>query len=73
VEAARSAEVEKQKSFEHRVDSAHIWVTTQSAPADKPYSMLGELSYTEPFSPDAIDEGKISGQVEEMASRNGRT
>src|SRR5258708_689383 len=53
VEAARSAEVEKQKSFEHRVDTAHIWVTTQSAPAGKPYSTLGELNYTEPFSPDA--------------------
>jgi hypothetical protein len=66
VEGARSAEVEKQKSFVHRVDSAHIWVTTQSAPADKPYSMLGELSYTEPFSPDAI-EGKISDRLKKMA------
>ena len=38
VEAARSAEVEKQQSFEHRVDTAHIWVTTQAAPAGKTYS-----------------------------------
>jgi hypothetical protein len=35
VGAARSAEVEKQKSFEHRVDTAHIWVTMQAAPAGK--------------------------------------
>jgi len=34
--------------------------------------MLGELSYTEPFSPDAI-EGKISDRLKKMASRNGRT
>jgi hypothetical protein len=51
VEAAGSAEVEKQKSFEQRVDTAHIWVTTQAPPAPKPYSTLGELNYTEPFSP----------------------
>jgi hypothetical protein len=67
VEAARSAEVEKQKSFEHRVDTAHIWVTTQSAPAGKPYSTLGELSYTEPFSPDAIDEAMIDDKLKKIA------
>jgi hypothetical protein len=67
VGAARSAEVEKQKSFEHRVDIAHIWVTTQAAPAGKPYSTLGELSYTEPFSPDAIDEAKINDNLKKIA------
>ena len=67
VEAARSAEVEKQKSFEHRVDTAHIWVTTQAAPAGKPYSTLGELNYTEPFSPDAIDEAQINNRLKKIA------
>lgn len=67
VEAARSAEVEKQKSFEHRVDTAHIWVTTQAAPAGKPYSTLGELNYTEPFSPDAIDEAQINDKLKKIA------
>ena len=67
VEAARSAQVEQQKNFEHRVDTAHIWVTTQAAPAGKPYSTLGELSYTEPFSPDAIDEAKISDKLKKIA------
>ena len=28
--------------------------------------MLGELSYTEPFSPDAIAEGKISDRLKKM-------
>ena len=54
LEAARSEQVEKQMAFEHRVDTAHVWVTTEAPPAGKPYSTLGELSYTEPFSPDAI-------------------
>ena len=67
VEAARSAEVEKQKSFEHRVDTAHIWVTTQAAPAGKPYSTLGALNYTEPFSPDAIDEAQINDKLKKIA------
>ena len=67
VEAARSAEVEKQQSFEHRVDTAHIWITAQAAPAGKPYSTLGELNYTEPFSPDAIDEAQINDKLKKIA------
>ena len=67
VEAARSAEVEKQKTFEHRVDTTHIWVTTQAAPAGKPYSTLGELSYTETISPDAIDESMIDDKLKKIA------
>jgi hypothetical protein len=67
VEAARSAEVEKQKSFEHRVDTAHIWATTQAALAGKPYSTLGELSYTEAFSPAAIDEVQINDKLKKIA------
>ena len=67
VEAARSAQVEKKEAFEHRVDTAHVWVTTQAPPAGKPYSTLGELSYNEPFSPDAIDEAKINEKLKKMA------
>jgi hypothetical protein len=65
--AAREQEVQKQQVFEHRVDMAHIWVTTESPPAGKPYSELGDLTYTEPFSPDAIDEAKISDKLKAMA------
>src|SRR5271156_540058 len=67
VGAARSAQVEKQIAFEHRVDTAHVWVTTGAPPAGKPYSTLGELSYAEPFSPDAIDESKISDKLKKIA------
>jgi hypothetical protein len=67
VEAARQQEVQKQQVFEHRVDMAHIWVTTEAPPAGKPYTTLGDLTYTEPFSPDAIDEEKISDKLKQMA------
>jgi len=65
--AARENEVAKQQVFEHRVDMAHIWVTTDPPPAGKPYTELGDLTYTEPFSPDAIDEAKISDKLKTMA------
>jgi hypothetical protein len=67
VDAARSERVEKQMAFEHRVDTAHVWVTTGAPPAGKPYSTLGELSYTEPFSPEAIDEAKIGDKLKKIA------
>jgi hypothetical protein len=65
--AAREEEVQKQQVFEHRVDMAHIWVTTEGPPAGKPYSELGDVTYTEPFTPDAIDEAKISDKLKAMA------
>ncbi len=67
MEAARQEQVQKQAVFVHRVDMAHIWVTTEGPPAGKPYTELGELTYTEPFSPDAIEEEKISDKLKKMA------
>lgn len=67
VEAARQQEVQKQQVFVHRVDMAHIWVTTEGPPAGKPYTELGDLSYTEPFSPDAIEEAQITDKLKKMA------
>ncbi|HEV2171598.1 MAG TPA: hypothetical protein VGR40_11650 [Candidatus Binatus sp.] len=67
IEAARQQEVQKQQVFEHRVDMAHIWVTTESPAPGKPYTELGDLTYTEPFTPDAIDEAKISDKLKQMA------
>jgi len=67
MEAARSEQVQKQQTFEHRVDMAHIWVTTEAPAAGKPYTELGPLTYTEPFTPDAIDEAKISDKLKAMA------
>jgi hypothetical protein len=67
MEAARQEQVQKQQVFEHRVDMAHIWVTTEAPASGKPYKELGDLSYTEPFTPDAIDEAKISEKLKTMA------
>jgi hypothetical protein len=67
VEAERQAQAAKKQEFVHRVDMAHIWVTTEAPPAGKPYSTLGDVSYSEPFTPDAIDEAKISDKLKKMA------
>jgi len=67
MQAARQEQEQKQQVFEHRVDMAHIWVTTEAPASGKPYKELGDLSYTEPFTPDAIDEAKISEKLKAMA------
>ena len=67
VEAARQAQEAKQQQFVQRVDTAHVWVTTESPPSGKPYHKLGDLSYTEPFSPDAIEESEITEKLKKMA------
>jgi len=67
VEAERQAQREKQQEVVHRMDVAHIWVTTEAPPAGKPYTTLGDLTYTEPFSPDAIEESKITDKLKKMA------
>jgi hypothetical protein len=67
IEAQRAEQEAKHQEVEHRMDVAHIWVTTEGAPAGKPYNKLGDVSYTEPFSPDAIDEAKITAKLKQMA------
>lgn len=67
IQAQRQAEEAKRQEFVTRVDTAHVWVTTESPPAGKPYQVLGELSYTEPFSPDAIEESAITDKLKKMA------
>src|ERR1700738_3633268 len=67
MEAARTEQRQKQQTFEHRVDMAHIWVTTEAPAAGKPFTELGQLTYTVPFTPDAIDEAKISDKLKTMA------
>ena len=67
MQAAEQEQQQKQQVFEHRVDMAHIWVTTEAPAKDKAYKELGDLTYTEPFTPDAIDEAKISDKLKAMA------
>jgi hypothetical protein len=67
IEAQRQAEEAKKQEFVQRVDTAHVWVTTGEPPAGKPYNKLGELKYSEPFTPDAIDAAKMQDRLKAMA------
>jgi hypothetical protein len=67
IEAQRQAEEAKKQEFVKRVDTAHVWVTTGEPPAGKPYTKLGELKYSEPFTPDAIDAAKMQDRLKSMA------
>ena len=67
IEAQRQAEEAKKQEFVKRVDTAHVWVTTGEPPAGKPYNKLGELKYSEPFTPDAIDAAKMQDRLKKMA------
>jgi hypothetical protein len=67
IEAQRQAEEAKKQEFVHRVDMAHIWVTTGTPPPGKKYSVLGDISYTEPFTPDAIDAAKMKEKLKKLA------
>jgi hypothetical protein len=67
VEAQRKAQEQKQQQFVQRVDFAHIYVTPDDPPSNKPHSVLGEVKYSEPFTPDAINEAKIKEKLKKMA------
>jgi len=67
IEAQRQSEEAKKQEFVKRVDTAHVWVTTGEPPAGKPYTKLGDLKYTEPFTPDAIDASKMQDRLKAMA------
>jgi hypothetical protein len=67
IEAQRQAEEQKKQEFVKRVDTAHVWVTTGEPPPGKPYTKLGEIKYSEPFTPDAIDASKMQDRLKAMA------
>jgi hypothetical protein len=67
VEAQRQAEQQRAQQQIVHMDMAHIYVTTEDPASNKPFTVLGELTYTEPFSADAIDEGQIKERLKKMA------
>lgn len=67
IQAQREAQVQKQQTFEKSLDIAHIWVTDGDAPPGKPYQVLGPVTYSEPFSPDAIDSHKMNNKLKDLA------
>jgi hypothetical protein len=66
VQAQREAQQQKQQTFVQHVDIAHIYVTPEDPPANKPFTVLGDVTYTEPFTPDAINESKIKDKLKSM-------
>jgi hypothetical protein len=66
VEAQRQAAEQKQQTFVQHVDIAHIYVTPDDPPPNKPYTVLGDVTYSEPFTPDAINESKIKAKLKDM-------
>ncbi|HVA81459.1 MAG TPA: hypothetical protein VNF29_11090 [Candidatus Binataceae bacterium] len=67
IQAQRQAQEAKKQEFVQRVDFAHIWVTSGTPPPGKPYTVLGDISYTVPFSPDAIDSAEMKEKLKKIA------
>ena len=67
IQAQREAQVQKQQVIEKQMDIAHIWVTNGDAPAGKPFQVLGPVTYSEPFTPDAIDSHKMNSKLKDLA------
>ena len=45
----------------------HIWVTTGQPPKGKTYKVLGKVSYTEPWSAEATDAGRMQDKLAALA------
>ena len=65
--ADRKAQEQKQVEAVHRIDTAHVFVTSGDLPKSKPYKVLGDLKYSEPFSTVAIDTAEIESRLKAMA------
>lgn len=65
--ASRQANEEKRHQMVQVMDNAHVFVTTGDLPKNKPYTVLGNLKYTEPYSPDAADKDLIERRLKAMA------
>jgi hypothetical protein len=67
VTAQREASRQKEQQFVQRVDIAHIWVTNGAPPPGKPFAKLGDIKFTEPFSPEVNDEAHMRDKIKQMA------
>ena len=63
----RKADEERHRQMVYRMDAAHVFVTNEDFPITKPYQVLGDLKYSEPFSPDAIDKAEIQRKLKALA------
>ena len=51
----------------YRMDAAHVFVTNSDFLKTKAYHLLGDLKYSEHFSPDAIDKAGIQRKLKALA------
>jgi len=65
--AAREADEKHHAQMVNVMDNAHVFITPDDIPKGKPYKVLGDLKYTEPFSTDVIDSAKIEVRLKAMA------
>jgi|HubBroStandDraft_6_1064221.scaffolds.fasta_scaffold237784_2 hypothetical protein len=65
--SARKADEERHRQMVYRMDAAHVFVTNEDLPKTKPYQVLGDLKYSEPFSSDAIDKASIHRKLKALA------
>ncbi|HTR60624.1 MAG TPA: hypothetical protein VMH37_02910 [Candidatus Binataceae bacterium] len=65
--SSRKAEEETRAQRVYRMDTAHIYVSTGDLPPNAAHQVLGELKFSEPYSPDAADTHKIQQQLKDMA------
>jgi len=73
-EAARQEASSKQQVFEHRVDMAHIWVTTEAPGAGKPFTELGQLTiHRAVLRPTRSTKRRSATAERRWRSRNGPT
>ena len=63
----RKADEERHRQMVYRMDAAHVFVTNSDFPKTKPYHLLGDLKYSEHFSPDAIDKAGIQRKLKALA------
>ena len=65
--SGRQAEEKKRAEMVYVMDHAHVFITPGDIPKGKPYKVLGELKYNEPFSMEAIDSAKVEVRLKAMA------
>ena len=65
--SARQDEEKHRAQMVNVMDNAHVFITPGDIPKGKPYKVLGELKYSEPFSTDVIDSAKIEKRLKAMA------
>ena len=57
---------ERRREVIQRTDIAHVFVTLDDLPRDKPYKVLGDIKYSEPFDSE-LDQAEINRHLRALA------